>query len=233
MSDSASHASRARADARAARHRLLGDPTRVVIVEALADGPRVMSELVSLTGVHRNTVRSHLARLEEAGVVERERVERQGPGRPAVRYHLHGALVPVGVEQRILIGSLVRLVADAYAAGADEEARDEGLRVGRQLGARHGHHSVAEALRGVTRLLRRLAFAPELSQRGNESEIALHACPFAVTPDDPRGAIICAFHLGLIRGVLEAGGPPVAFEVRLLPHVAPSLCRAEVRALAR
>lgn len=220
---------RERTSDRAARHRLLGDPTRLVIVEALAAGPRLMSELVQLAGVHRNTVRAHLARLEAAGIVERERRQPVGPGRPADRYLLRRALTPAGAEQRLLMQSLVRLVASAYEDDAATLAEREGERIGRQLAPQGGARSVSDALAEVTAILRELAFAPELDERRHVARIALHACPFAVSPDDPRGGIVCAFHLGLIRGVLGASTPPGQLDVRLLPHVAPSLCRAEIR----
>lgn len=214
---------------RAARHRLLGDPTRLLIVEALGGGPRLMSELVQLTGVHRNTVRAHLARLEAAGIVERERRQPIGPGRPADRYLLRRTLTPAGAEQRLLMQSLVRLVAGAYADDAATLAAREGERIGRQLAPAGGARSVSSALAEVTAILRDLAFAPELDERPHLARIALHACPFAISPDDPRGGIVCAFHLGLIRGVLRASTSPGRVGVRLLPHVAPSLCRAEIR----
>lgn len=224
----APHPRRGAAD-RAARHRLLGDPTRLVIVEALAAGPRLMSELVQLAGVHRNTLRAHLARLEAAGIVERERMQPVGPGRPADRYLLRRALTPAGTEQRLLVQSLVRLVARAYDDDAAAVAEREGERIGDQLSVQGGASSLRGALEEVTAILRDLAFAPELTDERGVTSITLHSCPFAVSPDDPRGGIVCAFHLGLIRGALRAAAASGQPHVRLLPHVAPSLCRAEVR----
>ncbi|MGH7746058.1 MAG: helix-turn-helix domain-containing protein, partial [Candidatus Dormibacteria bacterium] len=46
--------SRRRLDA-AERHRLLGDPTRLAILDALRTGERTIPELVETTGMHRNT----------------------------------------------------------------------------------------------------------------------------------------------------------------------------------
>lgn len=188
-----------------------------------------MAELVAVTGVHRNTVRAHLARLAAAGIVAGEASRPSGRGRPALRYQLRDALLPSGAEQRLLMGSLVRLVARAYEDGAADHARQEGHRLGRQLGAAPGPGGVTMALRQATRILRELAFAPRLSRHGEVSRIVLRSCPFAVSPDDPLGGIICSFHLGLIQGVVEVSGPPGTHEVLLLPHVAPSVCRAEVR----
>lgn len=220
---------RSRASERAAHHRLLGDPARLLIVEALVERPLLISDLVHLTGLHRNTVRAHLARLEAAGVVERERRDPIGRGRPATSYRLRATFAASGAEQRLLIGALVRLLAGAYDDRAEEHALHEGYLAGRQLATAHGPRSIQRALSDVVQILRDLAFSPALTQGRGVTRIALRNCPFAVSPDDPRGGIICAFHLGLIRGVVEGSGPPGSHDVRLLPHVEPSLCRTEIR----
>ncbi len=216
-------------DLQAKRNRLLGDPARLMIVDAVTKRPRLISELTALTGLHRNTVRAHLARLVDAGLLSAERRDPIGPGRPARRYCLRDSLGIPGTEQRLLIRSLLRLVAEAYQDGATERAEHEGHRIGLQLGSALDHPSARQALAQVTEILRELAFSPELTARGEVSQITLHSCPFTVSPDDPRGGIICAFHLGLIRGVVEVAAPPGRHDVHLLPHVGPDFCRAEIR----
>lgn len=215
---------------RAAHHRALGEPARLLIVDALADRPLLLSELGRLTGLHRNTLRSHLARLEQAGLVTRERVEPTGPGRPADRYRLAArSFEGQGTEQNLLIHALVRIVANAHGESAAHEAEREGRRVGLELGGTRSTRSLREALSEVTDVLRKLAFSPVRVDEPLMSRIALRSCPFAVSPDDPRGGIVCAFHLGLIRGVLAASAPAGSHEVALLPHVEPGLCRTEIR----
>ena len=222
-------ARRRRIDSQAERHRLLGDPARLMIMEAVTDRPMLISELTALTGLHRNTVRAHLARLIEAGLLTTERRHPIGPGRPATRYRLRDSLGIPGTEQRLLIRSLLRMVSGAYSQEAPGLAEAEGRRLGRQLAVALDRPSIEQALRQVVGMLRDLAFAPELTAGDGVSLIALHHCPFAVTPDDPRGGIICAFHLGLIRGVVDVAGPQGRHLVRLLPHVEPDFCRAEIR----
>jgi predicted ArsR family transcriptional regulator len=214
---------------RAERHRLLGDPARLLIIDAITERPRLSTELTALTGLHRNTVRAHLARLIDAGLLTTERRPPTGPGRPAVRYRLRDRLGLPGAEQGLLIQSLLRLVDGAYRAGGTAPAEDEGYAVGRQLATSTAEPPVERVLSAVVGVLRDLAFAPELSSGKEVNQIALHSCPFSVSPDDPRGGIICAFHLGLIRGIVDVAGPPGRHLVRLLPHVAPDLCRAEIR----
>ncbi len=212
----------------AERHRLLGEPARLQIVEAIAGGPRLIAELTALTGLHRNTVREHIGRLIDAGLIVAERVPPVGPGRPAVRYRLRDRLVLPGAEQTLLINSLLRLVAGAYRGGASAEAEEQGYVLGRQLASAGGPGTVDAALAQVVAILRDLAFAPELETAGGVKRIDLHRCPFAVAPDDPRGAIVCAFHLGLIRGVVDVAAPG-SHAVRLLPYAEPDFCRAEIR----
>ena len=212
----------------AARNRVLGDPSRLAIMEALAESPHLINELSEVTRLHRNTVRAHLARLEQAGLIETTRRAPVGPGQPAIEYRLADGMAPSGAEQRLLIQALLRLVAGAYRAGAGELATAEGERIGQELGSGSAFPTAAQAVRHVTTVLRQLAFSPKLTSRDGSVEIALHSCPFEVQPDDPRGVIICAFHLGLIRGVVQASAPDGRHDVRLIPHVAPQLCRAEI-----
>ena len=214
---------------RANEHRLLADPARLLIIDAVTGGPRLITELTALTGLHRNTVRAHLARLIDAGLLTAERSSPSGPGRPAIRYRLRDRLGLPGAEQALLIGSLLRMVEGAYSGGASARAETEGQALGRQLAASSGGEGTDGLLAAVVGILRDLAFAPELVAGGDVNRITLHRCPFAVAAGDPRGAIICAFHLGLIRGVVDATAPPGDHVVRLLPHVAPDLCRAEIR----
>jgi DNA-binding transcriptional ArsR family regulator len=53
--------------------RVLGDPTRVRIVDSLLAGDRTVSELVALTGAPQSRVSNHLACLKWCRVAESER----------------------------------------------------------------------------------------------------------------------------------------------------------------
>lgn len=59
--------------ARAALHRVLGEPRRLLLVDALALSDRTPSELRELTGMASNLLAFHLDALERAGVVRRHR----------------------------------------------------------------------------------------------------------------------------------------------------------------
>jgi len=53
--------------------RVLGDPTRLQIIELLGDGERTVSELVSAVAQPQPRVSTHLACLRHCGFVETER----------------------------------------------------------------------------------------------------------------------------------------------------------------
>lgn len=72
-----------RHEALARYFRVLGDPTRLRILEALADSPRTVSELVELTGAPQSRVSNHLACLRFCQFVETERRGRQVLYRPS------------------------------------------------------------------------------------------------------------------------------------------------------
>lgn len=58
----------------ALRFRLLGEPLRLKLVAALANGERSVSELVELTGAGQPNVSKHLAALAQGGLAQRRKV---------------------------------------------------------------------------------------------------------------------------------------------------------------
>ncbi len=60
-------------DTLAEKLRLLGDPTRLRIIDALLDGERCNCELGDSVGVRANLVSHHLRALERAGLVSARR----------------------------------------------------------------------------------------------------------------------------------------------------------------
>lgn len=60
-------------DAVARRFKVLGEPQRLRILQALADGPMTVSELVASLRANQPNVSRHLQALYDAGLVERRR----------------------------------------------------------------------------------------------------------------------------------------------------------------
>jgi predicted ArsR family transcriptional regulator len=213
---------------RAERHRLLSDARRLAIVEALGEGPRQIPELARLLGIHPTTVRAHLDKLLAAGVLEEEAGIPAGRGRPSKRYRLREPLLAGDPEFRLFVGSLVALLRKAYGDRAATAAEEEGARRGHQFGRDFRHPSPEQTTQEVIGLLERLSFAPAPPVRHDGGfSVDIRHCPFQVDPGDPDGAVVCAFHEGLVRGVAEVASQS-AVAVRLVPFVAPDVCRIEL-----
>lgn len=60
-------------DLKARLFRGLADPTRLVILETLRDGPRCVGDIVDATGLGQSNVSNHLACLRDCGLVAGER----------------------------------------------------------------------------------------------------------------------------------------------------------------
>src|SRR5687768_11663596 len=163
---------------RADRHRLLADARRLAIVEALGEGPRQIPELARLLGIHPTTVRSHLEKLMDAGVLEEEAgVSGGGRGRPSKRYRLRHPLLGGDPEVRLVVGGMVSLVRAAFGDGAMAAAEEEGAKKGREMGRPYQHPSPEQTAREVSDLLERLSFAPgPLVKRKNLLTMDLGHC---------------------------------------------------------
>lgn len=200
------------------RHRALAGEPRRRILEALRRSPLGTAELAQAVGLHVNTVRFHLRVLEAAGLVLRDAEPPGGPGRPAVLWRAVAEEAERGYE------TLSSLLADFVAtSGASGRMRE----VGRRWGLRAGLPGTTEEppLERLARFLGDLGFAPELHP-SDPPRVLLHECPFrdvaAVHPE-----VVCAIHLGLVQGVLEASNAPLR-AAALEPFVEPTICIAHV-----
>lgn len=218
-------------------HRALASPARVRLLDALRDEPRDAWALAEQLELHVNTIRGHLAVLEEAGLVSSETEQRRRPGRPRVLYRR--AADDVGLED-----ASYRLLAEALVGWMETDAADPagsaeaaGSSWGGQLVERPSGVAPLDAesaLERVVALLDDLGFAPELDDSGRaadgEVDVLLRHCPFLEVARDHQ-AVVCGLHLGLVRGALATldAGIEVA---ELQPLVEPGLCvcRLEVPA---
>ena len=183
-------------------HRALASPSRVRLLELLhaTDTPLDARQLGERADLHPNTVRAHLALLEDAGLV-RSAAEQSGRrGRPRIVF---AATQPADPDEGY------RVVADALA--------DALLR----------RHADSEPVERMVGLLDELGFAPELERDADGSRILMRRCPL-VHEGGPDTQVVCPAHLGLIEDVLDEldAGEEVA---RLEPLAEPSLCVLALR----
>jgi predicted ArsR family transcriptional regulator len=206
-------------------HKALADDTRFRLYRhlGLSGRPVPIRELAARLSLHPNTLRPHLRRLEEAGLVRRE-VRRAGVGRPQTLYSAVERGAPVEGEYRLLAQILAGLVAGARGR---ERAAELARQWGEYLAIRGGPRPGTRARHGLAVLQEAMAsagFDPRF-HRGKRGrvQITLRDCPFRDLLEDHRD-LVCAVHRGLVEGMLGALKPPLslaAFE----PLVERGTCR--------
>ena len=219
------------------RHRALGSASRVAILRLVraAGAGLTAGDVAEHTGLHFSTVRAHLDRLVEAGLLVKARASGGAPGRPAWRYRA-AAADPAPAPYRILAAALLEHLATTGGGipAAVQAGQTWGRRLAGTVAASEGPVETAVAV------LTELGFDPrrqpadavgadgaESVSAAGEVEVHLHACPFLELvgrqPD-----VMCALHAGLIRGVLHEAGAPDGQAV-LEPFAAPTACVARLR----
>jgi predicted ArsR family transcriptional regulator len=187
----------------------LGDETRFSMYRELAGSTRGCSaqELADSLGLHANTVRLHLDRLREAGLVEVEAVHRGTVGRPTHIYSLAPGAPGLGFDPpsyTLLSGLLAAL---AERVGADgTEATEIGRAWGVEAGKRTRSRSCVKALVGE---MQRLGFEPETETAGKTADMAFTRCPFRELAE-AYPELVCNLHRGITEGIVaEVGGGTV------------------------
>ncbi len=184
----------------------LGDNTRYAIYLELARSshPLGTSDISDALGLHPNTVRPHLERMRDVGLLEVETDTRGQVGRPQHRYSIAEEAPSLGLEKsafRMLARMLAGVAAKA-GLGADDVA-EVGRAQGRADAAgQQGDRSCAAAL---TAELADLGFDPAAMLDGNATTIAFTHCPFQelaeVFPE-----LVCHLHRGIVEGFVDAKG---------------------------
>jgi predicted ArsR family transcriptional regulator len=214
-------------------HKALADDTRFRLYRYLGLSGRPVSvrELSTRLSLHPNTLRPHLRRLEEAGLVRRE--SRKGSsmvGRPQTLYVAVDRDGDAGRDYRLLAEILSGLVSGARARGrASSLAREWGQYLAIQGGPKPGTSLPAgRNLAVLQEAMARAGFDPRFRRAGRGTvEISLRDCPFRELLEDHR-ELVCAIHRGLLEGMLGALKPPLAlgsFE----PLAERTICRLVAR----
>jgi predicted ArsR family transcriptional regulator len=180
----------------------LADETRLAMYRELAASTRPLGahELAERLSLHPNTVRLHLERLRDAGLVEVESVHRGTVGRPQHVYSLVPGAPALALEPpatTVLAGLLASLVE--RLGGDGDDAAAIGRRFGSDAVRRTRGGSCLDALR---REMSRLGFDPA---DGDDGEIAFLRCPFRELAE-AYPETVCNLHRGICEGVVETVG---------------------------
>jgi predicted ArsR family transcriptional regulator len=184
----------------------LGDNTRYAIYLELARSPLPLStnEIADSLELHPNTVRPHLERMRDVGLLEVDAGSRGTVGRPQHRYSLAGEAPSLGLEPssfRLLAG----LLASATAAGGvdAETVAGAGREQGRRAAvARSGAASCVVALEDE---LADLGFDPAVGDDGKTVGIAFTHCPFRELAE-AFPEVVCHLHRGIVEGMVDGWG---------------------------
>lgn len=214
-------------------HRALSDEVRLRLFRLIAEaeGPVDVAQMADALALHVNTIRSHLRRLEEAGLVTSEAEVRSERGRPRRLFRPGPAAEAIGSGARDyeLLATMLAGYARAGAAEPAESAEETGREWGRYLVGSDRPHpgqtmDATSAIELTRRMMEQIGFEPEVERSDGSAKVLLHNCPFrSVAERYPD--IVCSLHLGILRGALSETSAPVEAS-ELVPWVTPSLCIA-------
>lgn len=206
----------------------LGDTTRYGIYRELVASvlPLATAEIAEALGLHPNTVRPHLERMREVGLLEVTVDARGGVGRPQHRYAPAPDAPSLGLEPAPLpmLARLVLRLAERAGLGV-EDAVAVGASQGRVDA--EAYDAAPSALEALVTELDRLGFDPGVGEGVDHDEAVIEFghCPFRdVAERHPE--LVCGLHRGLVEGFVEAMGD--ARTTRFCTLVDRSPCRVAV-----
>lgn len=206
-------------------------PSRARVLALLEDASRPLGadEVGGRLGMHPNSVRFHLDALAGAGFVARARETRTTRGRPRVTYAATSTAPRVTRRRYQLLAGLLATFLAEKVPDAAVEAEQTGREWSRTLPlpTRHpGRDDETDALDVLVGSLDDVGFESRAVETGGSLRIEVTHCPFLEVAAEHED-VVCALHLGLMRGVLEQRQAPLRVE-GLEPLVEPSLCLAHL-----
>ena len=214
-------------------YKALADDTRYRLYRYLRLSGRPVSirELSVRLSLHPNTLRPHLRRLEQVGLVASQPRKDASVGRPQTQY--------AAVEREERGGRDYRLLADILAglltgSRQRERARDQARAWGEYLVGRAAPKPGARRrggpdLAALQEALAEAGFDPRFRRRSSRTvEITLRECPFHDLLEEHRD-LVCEVHRGLLEGMLGASRPPMALATFAPTDGAGSVCRLTAR----
>jgi predicted ArsR family transcriptional regulator len=189
----------------------LGDNTRYAIYLELARSPIPLStaDIGDILGLHVNTVRPHLERMREVGLLAVASHATGEVGRPQNRYSLAPDAPSLGLEPPSLPTLARTVLAAAHRAGLSaDELADAGRDEGRDRARRWEPGSAP--LEALIVEQARLGFDPEVIDLDDGAVMAFAHCPFRDLAEE-HPELVCSLHCGLVEGLVdEIGGAEVS-----------------------
>lgn len=171
-----------------------------------------IEELAGDLGVHPNSVRVHLAVLEDAGLVDRKSVP-SGTGRPHFEWCVAAGALVYGPSPRAY-DDLARWLARALETNVSPRRVEAvGRDIGREVAPQRAEgQSLAEALEIA---FASMGFQPQFDATKGQPAYTLGSCPYLdAATEQPN--IVCPLHKGITAGLLDALDPEASLE-RFVP----------------
>ena len=192
----------------------LGDNTRYAIYLELARSARPLAtaDIAESLALHANTVRPHLEKMREAGLIDVQVGGRGDVGRPQHRYAIANGAPSLGLEPPTMpvLASMMLAMAKRLQASPEDATA-----VGEEEGGRRARPYVnaPSTLEALVSDLDRLGFDPIVSDTGSAGSdaaddaavVAFANCPFAdLAQEHPE--LVCGLHRGLVAGFVAQMG---------------------------
>lgn len=207
----------------------LGDNTRYAIYLELARSPVPLStaQVAETLDLHPNTVRPHLERMREVGLLQVDTEARGTVGRPQHRYVLSPDAPALGLEPSPW-PTLARMLVTAAAAGGltGQELIDAGALQG-QADARGRPDDRADGVAELAAQQGALGFDPQVAEDDEGATIAFAHCPFRELAEE-HPELVCSLHCGLVEGFVDELGDQQVARFHSLADRTP--CRVELTA---
>lgn len=190
----------------------LGDNTRYAIYLEVARAPAPVptSTIADTLGLHPNTVRPHLERMRDVGLLDVRPAPPGGVGRPQHLYSLAPDAPSLGLEPPVF-PLLARMLLDMSVAGGlgGAEALAAGRVHGRALAATVPGAAERSAADVIAAVSAQLGFDPaRVDDEDGGCTIGFANCPFAdLAQTNPE--LVCSLHQGMVEGTVEAIGGAV------------------------
>jgi predicted ArsR family transcriptional regulator len=183
----------------------LNQPTAARMFEFMNSSRRRLStaELAELAGVHPNSARLHLARLSEAGLIERSTAAGDR-GRP----HYEWWISPdarIDEKRPVAYRDLASWLSRSISTfGGDLEGVEAaGCQIGRGLVPAGGGGRPTEVLESA---LSAMGFQPRRRDDGARTSFTLTNCPYRDVAKANPG-VVCTLHRGIARGLVGQVDP--------------------------
>ncbi len=211
----------------------LGDNTRYAIYLELARSPKPLptAAVAESLDLHLNTVRPHLERMREVGLLQARPDTSGGVGRPQKLYELASDAPSLGLEPPVypLLAQMLLQVAVSSVADPDV-VLEAGRAAGRSLAHRSqpvssGTREPGDCGEQTIAMLEELGFDPASVVHDGTTTVAFGHCPFGeLAKAQPQ--VVCSLHLGMMEGFAdELGGGRVESFCNISSRTP---CRADV-----